>query len=69
MRKPKEESLDPATRKAAKKAAAAEAITSQPTGCCRFINGAGVNDCIDGLTKAECAKIPNSTFFEDETCV
>jgi hypothetical protein len=55
-------------RKPTKPQADDSAPHGDPIGCCKFVNGAGENDCLDGLTQSQCAKIPHSTFVPGRSC-
>lgn len=40
-----------------------------PTGKCTWVNSAGQAQCRDGITKAACAKFPNSVFTPGGSCL
>jgi hypothetical protein len=37
-------------------------------GCCQYFDQAGQQHCIDNVTKAQCAKFPNSMFIPGGSC-
>jgi hypothetical protein len=58
--KPKIKDLNLTLRKAAG--------PDDPIGACQFTDNTGQIQCVDNITKSECAKLKNSIFLVGETC-
>ena len=59
----------PKKKAAPRKKATMAAADPNPTGRCTWTNSAGQIQCRDGLTKTQCAKIPNSVFTPGGVCL
>ena len=44
------------------------AAPDDPIGACQYYDNSGQLNCIDNITKSECAKYKNSIFLVGETC-
>jgi hypothetical protein len=42
--------------------------SDDPIGACQYYDNSGQFQCVDNITKSECAKFKNSVFFVGEKC-